>query len=106
MAQHIVPRSVYIVIFFTLLVLTAATVWVAFYDLGPWSDVVALGIATTKALLVILYFMHLRYSSKLTWVFVAAGFLFLIILLVFTMSDVMTRDWLIQPEGWRTAVSE
>jgi len=100
MSQHIVPMRVYFVIFFSLLILTAVTVWVAFFDLGAVNDAVALGIATTKAMLVILYFMHVRYSSKLIWIFAATGFLFLIILLAFTLSDVLTRDWIPVSAGW------
>jgi len=100
MSQHIVPMRVYFVIFFTLMILTATTVWVAFFDLGAWNDAVALSIASTKGMLVILYFMHVRYSSRLTWIFASVGFLFLIILLAFTMSDVLTRDWIPVSAGW------
>jgi len=100
MSQHIVPMRVYFVIFFALLILTATTVWVAFFDLGALNDAVALGIASTKAMLVILYFMHVRYSSKLTWIFAAVGFFFLVILLAFTLSDVLTRDWIPVSAGW------
>jgi len=100
MAQHVIPQKIYILVFVTLLLLTLVTVDVAFYDAGWLSLYIALAIATTKATLVILYFMHLRYSSKLTWAFVAAGLLFLVILLAFTMSDVFTRGWLAEPPGW------
>jgi len=100
MSQHIVPMRVYFIIFFALMILTATTVWVAFFDLGALNDAVALGIASTKAMLVILYFMHVRYSSKLTWIFAAAGFFFLVILLAFTLSDVLTRDWIPVSAGW------
>ncbi len=100
MSQHIVPMRVYFVIFFALMILTATTVWVAFFDLGPVNDAVALGIASTKAMLVILYFMHVRYSSRLTWIFAAVGFFFLFILLAFTLSDVLTRDWIPASGGW------
>ncbi len=100
MSQHIVPKRVYFAVFFALITLTATTVWVAFQDLGPLNDVAALGIALTKATLVILYFMHVRYSSGLTWALVISGFLFLIILLVLTMSDIATRHWLAPPPGW------
>ena len=100
MSQHIVPMRVYFVIFFALMILTATTVWVAFFDLGALNDAVALGIASTKAMLVILYFMHVRYSSRLTWIFASVGFFFLIILLAFTMSDVLTRDWIPVSAGW------
>lgn len=100
MAQHIVPKKVYYLVFAALMVLTATTVWVAFFDLGALNDVVALGIASTKAMLVILYFMHVRYSNKLIWIFAGAGFFFLIILLAFTVGDVLTRDWISVPLGW------
>ncbi len=100
MSQHIVPMRVYFIIFLALMILTAITVWVAFFDLGAVNDAVALGIASTKAMLVILYFMHVRYSSKLTWIFAGVGFLFLVILLAFTMSDVLTRDWIPASSGW------
>lgn len=72
---------------------TLITVWVANFDLGPWNAVVALTIAVAKATLVVLYFMHVRYSSKLTWVFVGAGIIWLIILFAFTLSDYLTRGW-------------
>jgi cytochrome c oxidase subunit IV len=72
---------------------TALTVWVANYDLKQWNAIVALSIAVIKATLVVLYFMHVRYSSKLTWVFVVAGLVWLIILFALTLSDYMTRSW-------------
>jgi cytochrome c oxidase subunit 4 len=100
MSQHVIPQKIYILVFVTLLLLTLVTVDVAFYDAGWLSLYIALAIATTKATLVILYFMHLRYSSKLTWAFVAAGLLFLIILLAFTMSDIFTRGGMHEPSGW------
>ncbi len=100
MAQHVIPQKVYILIFVTLLLLTLVTVDVAFYDAGWLNLYIALTIATCKALLVILFFMHLRYSSRLTWAFVGAGFLFLVILLAFTMSDILTRELPRQPVGW------
>ena len=93
MSEHIVSRKVYFVIFGALMVGTALTVWVANFDLGRWNAVVALSIAVIKATLVVLYFMHVRYSSKLTWVFVFAGLIWLIILFALTLSDYMTRSW-------------
>jgi len=92
--QHVVPLRVYHAIFVTLLVLTGVTVWVAGLDLGPLNTAVALGIATVKALLVVLYFMHVRYASRLTWVFVAAGLFWLVLLIAGTMHDYQTRAWL------------
>ena len=93
MVEHVVSRKVYFIIFGALMVGTALTVWVANFDLGRWNAVVALSIAVIKATLVVLYFMHVRYSSKLTWVFVGAGLIWLIILFAFTLSDYMTRTW-------------
>jgi cytochrome c oxidase subunit 4 len=93
MSEHVVARKVYFIIFGALMVGTALTVWVANLDLGRWNAVVALSIAVIKATLVVLYFMHVRYSSKLTWVFVSAGLVWLIILFALTLSDYLTRTW-------------
>jgi len=97
MSQHQVPRKVYYLIFSALIVLTGVTVSVAFIDLGPLNNVIMLTIAVTKAVLVILYFMHVRYSSRLTWVFVGAGFFWLVILFVFTLADYFTREGIVAP---------
>ncbi|MGH9532645.1 MAG: cytochrome C oxidase subunit IV family protein [Terriglobales bacterium] len=91
MSGHVVPLKIYFAIFGTLMVLTGVTVWVAFHHLGPLNAVVALTIATIKGTLVILYFMHARYSSRLTWLVIVAGFFWLGILLVLTMTDYVTR---------------
>jgi cytochrome c oxidase subunit 4 len=94
MSEHVVSRKIYFLIFGALMVLTGVTVWVANFNLpGPLNAIVALSIAILKATLVVLYFMHVRYSSKLTWVFVAAGIIWLIILFAFTLSDYLTRGW-------------
>jgi cytochrome c oxidase subunit IV len=93
MSEHVVSKKTYFIIFGALMVLTAATVLVATFDLGPLNVIVALSIAVLKATLVVLYFMHVRYSSKLTWVFVGAGFFWLAILVAFTLSDFATRNW-------------
>jgi cytochrome c oxidase subunit 4 len=93
MEEHIVPKRVYFTIFGALVVLTIATIIVANFDLGRLNAIVALTIAVLKATLVVLYFMHVRYGSKLTWVFVCAGLIWLIILVAFTLSDYMTRGW-------------
>lgn len=81
-------------VFVALLVLTFVTVWAALHDFGSLNTPIALGIASLKASLVILYFMHVRWSSKLTWIYAGAGFLFLAILLGFTLSDYVTREWM------------
>ena len=90
---HVVPLRVYFVIFSCLMILTAVTVAVAYLDLGPLNTIVALLIAVTKAALVILYFMHVRYSPSLTKLVVAGSFLWLFIMLSITMSDYVSRSW-------------
>jgi len=99
MSAHVVPKKIYYMVFATLLLLTLITVEVAFYNLGILNFEVALGIAVTKATLVILYFMHVRYSSGQTAIFVASGFIFLAILLAFTFADLKSRPWQYQPDG-------
>src|ERR1044072_4103505 len=94
MSEHIVSRKTYFTIFIALMILTGLTVWVATFDLGRMNAVVALTIAVVKGLLVVLYFMHVRYSSRLTMVFVAAGFVWLIIMVSLTLSDYLTREWI------------
>jgi len=92
---HVLSVKLYAAIFGTLLVLTLATAGAAFIDLGgSLNAIVALLIAGGKALLVILFFMHVRYSSRLTWVFVGAGFFWLLIMLTLTLADVLSRGWL------------
>jgi len=83
----------YYAVFAALIVGTAATVGIAFIDLGALNNVAMLGIAMIKALLVILFFMHVRWSTRLTWVVVASGFFWLLILFTFTMNDYLTRGW-------------
>jgi len=94
MAEKIIPVSTYLVIFIALLILTATTAWASFLDMGRLNAVVALIIALVKALLVALYFMHVRYSSRLTLIVVMAGFFWLGIMLVLTMSDYLSRGFL------------
>jgi cytochrome c oxidase subunit 4 len=93
MSGHVAPKSMYYSVFAALIVGTALTVLVAFYDLGPLNNVLMLGIAMTKATLVILYFMHVRWATRLTWVVAASGFVWLLILFGITMSDYLTRGW-------------
>jgi len=96
-ADHVVPLKIYFAIFAALMVLTAATVAVAYVDLGAMNTFVALAVAVTKATLVILFFMHVKYSTKLTWLVVASGFVFLAIMIGFTLADVVSRGWLGTP---------
>jgi cytochrome c oxidase subunit IV len=93
MAEFIVPKRTYYLVFAALMFLTYLTVQVAVFDLGTFNIVVALTIAVVKATLVVLYFMHVRYSTRLTWVVVVAGFFWLGIMFTFTMSDYLTRNW-------------
>jgi cytochrome c oxidase subunit 4 len=93
MTEHIVPTRVYYTIFAVLMVGTYLTVQAAFIDLGALNTVVALAIACTKAVLVILYFMHVRYSTRLTWAVVVASVFWLGILLALTFGDYLTRPW-------------
>jgi cytochrome c oxidase subunit 4 len=91
--SHIASVKSYVGIFLTLMVLTVITILVAYVNLGEFNKVVALGIASVKATLVILYFMHVKYSSRLTKLVVLAGFFFLAILLALTMTDYGSRGW-------------
>ena len=90
---HVSPLSTYITIFSALMVLTALTVGVAFLDLGSFNPVVALGVACIKATLVILYFMHVKYSSRLTKLTVVLSLFFVAILFAQTLMDYATRGW-------------
>ena len=94
MSGHVAPKSLYYLIFLALMVGTALTVLVAKFDLGPLNNVVMLTVACAKALLVVLFFMHLRWSSRLTWVVAGAGFFWLLILFSITMADYMSRGWI------------
>ena len=91
MSEHIAPKKLYFSIFGALITLTAITVGVAFIDLGPMNTVVALSIAFLKATLVVLFFMHLKYSNRLTAMIVGSGVVWLVIMLAHTFSDYMAR---------------
>jgi cytochrome c oxidase subunit 4 len=90
-SEHIVSPKIYAVIGSTLLLFTGITVYAAYVDLGPLNIVVALAIATFKATLVVLYFMHLRYSPKRTQLVIVSGIFWLAIMLFMTLSDYITR---------------
>lgn len=94
MSDHAIPVRTNLIIFAALLALLGATVGMAYVDLGYLNFSVAMAIATTKAVLIMLYFMHLRYSAPLTWVAAVAAFLWLGILLVLSLSDYLSRGWL------------
>ena len=95
--DHILPRSLYFGIFGILMALTIVTVAAAYVDLGNLNIIVAIAIALVKATFVILFFMHVKYSSKLTWVVVGAGVFWLIILLTMLMLDYGSRGWMAAP---------
>lgn len=94
MIGHVVPTRTYYMIFAALMALTLITVAVAFIDLGAWSTPIALAIASTKAILIVLYFMHIRYTPGLTKIVLVAGLLWLAILILGILDDYMTRGWL------------
>lgn len=95
--DHVVPVSLYFRIFGALMVLTALTVGIAMFDLGALNTPVALLIAVSKATLVLLFFMHLKYSPRLLTIVACAGFVWLAVMLILTMSDISTRDWIPAP---------
>lgn len=97
MSLHISPIRVYLTVFSALLVLTAITVWAAFQDFGAFNDLVAMAIAGTKATVVVLYFMHVRYSSKLITMVVVGTVIFLSILFVFLALDNAFVTWTLTP---------
>jgi cytochrome c oxidase subunit 4 len=91
--HHVVTPFTYSIVFATLLVFTGLTVLAAYIDLGIFNPVVALAIATIKAVIVILFFMHVKYQSKLIKMTVAAGFFTFFGLIAMTLSDYVTRAW-------------
>jgi len=98
--HHVVPVRLYVAVFMSLMAFTTITVAVAYLDLGALNNVVMLGIAVTKATLVILYFMHVRYATRMIPVVLVAAVLWLLILFGFTMSDYVTRGWLGAGAPW------
>jgi len=92
--EHIDSTKTYTLVLLALLALTVLTTLVAFVDLGNFSVVVALVIAVTKMLLVALFFMHVRYSTRLTRLVIVGGLMWLAILLLLTLSDFFTRGWM------------
>ena len=91
MSVPLVPRKVYVLVWAGLLLLLLLTWGLAELNLGRFNVVVALTIAVVKMVLVILYFMHVRYTPRITWVFVAAGFIWFLIMVDLTLSDYLTR---------------
>jgi cytochrome c oxidase subunit IV len=95
--EVIVPVATYLKIFAALIVLALLTTGLAFIDLHVFNTILAMTIAVTKAVLVVLFFMHVKYEGRLTLVFAIAGFCWLAIMLILTASDYLTRGWLPAP---------
>jgi cytochrome c oxidase subunit IV len=93
MEKHIIPRKTYFIVYLVLLLLLAATVGVAYVEIGTFNLILALIIAFSKAALVVLFFMHVYYSTSLTKAFVLTAILFLVLLAGLTMADYLTRTW-------------
>jgi cytochrome c oxidase subunit 4 len=93
MSGHIAPVRTYVLIFSLLMVFTTVTVAVAFTNLGQFNFPVAIAIAIVKATLVVLFFMHVKYSSHLTKLIIGSGLFFLLVLFSLTMTDYMSRGW-------------
>jgi cytochrome c oxidase subunit 4 len=100
MSETIVSKSTYILVWAILLVLLVITIGVSYVHLGWLNPVAAVTIAVIKAVIIILYFMHVRYGPKLVRVVIAAGFFWLMILLALTMGDYLTRRYLPTPTIW------
>ncbi|HWG20783.1 MAG TPA: cytochrome C oxidase subunit IV family protein [Terracidiphilus sp.] len=91
--NHIVSPRIYIIVGATLLVFTGLTVLASLFDLGEWNPVIALFIACVKATIVVLFFMHVKYSSRLTKLTVFSGLFLFAVLIALTLSDYTTRAW-------------
>lgn len=97
MSEHVVPRRAYVAVAAALLVLLALTYAVSHLDLGPFNIVAALVIAFLKMMLVVLFFMEVRWSSRLTWIVAGAGLFWLVILIGLTLGDYLTRVPILAP---------
>ena len=103
-AEHVVPVTVYVGVFLVLLLGTALTTGVAYIDLGRWNTVVALAIAVTKMLFVVLFFMHVKYNPGLTRIVIIGAFFWLGIMICFSMADELTRSWEYNPQPWNPSM--
>ncbi len=91
--HHVVSPAIYLAVFVTLLVFTGLTVAASFVEMGVFNPIVALAIGCIKAVIVVLFFMHVKYSSKLTKLTVFSGLFTFIVLIGMTLSDYFTRAW-------------
>jgi len=94
MSQHVASLKANYTVFGALMALLVVTVGAAYVDLGPFNLPVSLLIASVKVVMIVLVFMHVRYSHRLTWVFAGASLLWLAILILLTLVDYHTRGWL------------
>ncbi len=93
MSEHIVSPKIYVAVFVSLIFFTGATYGIALINLGPFNALVAIVIAMIKTMLVVLFFMHVKYSPKMTKVSIISGVFFLMILLALSMTDYISRPW-------------
>jgi len=100
MAGRTISVGMYVLVYVVLMALLAATVGAAYLHLGNLTIVAALTIAVAKTSLILVYFMHIRFSGRRLWVFAVVGFLWLAILLTLAMTDYLSRGWLPLPAGW------
>jgi cytochrome c oxidase subunit 4 len=101
MKHTVIPVRLYALVFLALIALTIVTTEISRIDLGEYNFIVAITIAVIKAMLVILFFMHVKQSSSMTKLFVAAGFFWMAILIVFVLSDYLSRGWLPVNKWWQ-----
>lgn len=99
-SEHVVPVTTYVTVFLALLVLTALTTFIAYIDLGTYNTVVALIIAVIKMMIVILFFMHVKYNKGLTRIVIVAAFFWLGIMMTLILSDELSRDWTPAVKAW------
>lgn len=102
--EHVVPVSTYVLVFIALMIGTGLTTGVAYIDLGAYNTVVALAIAVAKMLLVILFFMHVKYQPGLTRIAIICAFFWLGIMITLTLSDELTRKWEMNPSPWNALI--
>ena len=101
MSDQVESLRVYFAAFIALMVLLGVTVGAAFVSLGTAGNLLlALTVASVKALIIVVYFMHLRHSNVVVRIFAASGFVWLTILIIHLMSDYLARNWLPSPGGW------
>ncbi|HEV2176872.1 MAG TPA: cytochrome C oxidase subunit IV family protein [Terriglobia bacterium] len=105
MVGHVLSKKLYVTVFALLIALTALTTGVAYIDLGAYNTVAALAIAVVKASLVVLFFMHLKYTPGMTRIALAAAVGWLVILLALTLADFHTRSWTPVPQSWQASTA-